>query len=195
MIHEIGRELDAYLIARKCPVRVYDGPAVGETSLGSEYITIERAGGDSFATVRSQRPNPTHVCTRSIGVLITIRCQSTAPGALSFEHYRRCEHVIDFVLAGLREVITARKNGFAFQSGEFVDVEDLAKSENVYGAKYELRLTIDRGVHVWKSWTQALKTTGSIADLGNVTRVGMRGDDDDGDPATPNTDAATACGG
>lgn len=180
MIHEIGVELSAKLKARGCPLPVVDGPERTGTSTGSrERIVIEydENAGDRFGAVRSQRQNPKHRFTRAQGAKITIYAQSGAAGALEFEHRRRASHVLDLVLVAMDEVAIARTNAWAPTGGKFFTPVDMAMSEVIAGAAYELTFTFDRAVftQTWAGDVQPQTTLGpdgvSITNTTNVTQA------------------------
>lgn len=164
MIHEIGLEINAKLIARGCPLRVVDGPErTKDVTWGRERIVLEHdAAGDTFGPPRGQRPNPKHRFTRNIGCKLTIFAQSASGGAMEFEHRRRVEHVLDMVLVALEEVAIARRNGMVLKGGKLIDPVDLAGSEVAGGAVYELTFTVERAVEVltWAGGAQPEATVG-----------------------------------
>lgn len=189
MIHEIGRELQAALRAKGCPFNVVDGPeGQATTTYARERIVIEHdEAGDSFGPTRSQSRNPRNRMIRNVGVKITIYAQSSASGALEFEHRRRAEHVLDLVLVALEKVITARHNGWVVKAGRFINPEDLAKSETIGGAVYELSFTVERGVFD-TTFTNAARPefTMGAGGISSTTRA-MR-------PGADEADAEIACG-
>jgi hypothetical protein len=147
MIREIAAQLNAYLAALGVPYGVEYGPTGGETCWRDGLISVERdERGDTFGPVQAVHRNPKLVTTRSVGVLIRIWTQTSKRGAAQWEHERRAERVLDFVLSGMAEIAATRGNTWTPQSGAFIVPEDLAASENAGGAVYELRGTFDRGV-------------------------------------------------
>lgn len=198
MIHEIGVELQAVLRSRGCPLSVIDGSDDMPTvTYARERIVIERFGDDSFGPVRSQHLNPKHRMTRSIGCKITIYAQAVAVGALTWEHYRRAETILDLVLVALGDVAAVRHNLFSPKSGRFINPEDLEKSETNIGAVYELLFTFDRAVRT-QTWLGAFRPSATLTAAGglrNTTKVSMTGgpDDDDNNTTVPAA-AETACG-
>lgn len=190
MIHEIGRELEAALLAQGCPFKVVDGPeATAPVTYRDSRIVIERdeAAGDSFVLPASQTINPKMYAVRNIAVKITIYAQSAAAGAVPFEHRRRVERVLDMVIISMIEIAAIRKNGIKFTGGRFVQPTDLEKSEAIAGATYELKLTFERGV-TKKTWAGAIQPefTIVVGTIQNSTAVSRAfGPDDDNDPNTP----------
>lgn len=160
MLHEIAVELGARLRALGCPVPVVDGPEPTKTTTGArERIVLEHDdAGDRFDSAQAQRGTPTHVRARVVAAKATIYAQSTKAGAHDFEHRRRCEHTLDLVIAGLNDVIAARKNRVEFTGGRFVKAEDLTRSEVIPGAIYELTFTFDRAVRAQR-WDYDLAPT------------------------------------
>ncbi len=199
MIHEIGRELEAALLARGCPFKVVDGPeATQPVTYRDSRIVIERDedAGDSFTTPKSQSINPRMYAVRNIGVKLTIYAQSVAAGAAPFEHRRRAEHALDMVVVALIDIAAARKNAMRITGGRLVQPIDLEKSEAVAGAVYELKLTWERGI-TQKTWAGAIRPEFEITadNLTSTTLVSRAfGPDDDNDPSTPPAIAEVACG-
>lgn len=173
MIHEITEEMRTYLAGQSCPFPIVDGPGADITSLGPCYITVERdESGETFGPARGARPmnNPKHLLTRKIAVLITLRIQRTAPGALDFEHHRFCDHAVDLVSAAAYYVAALRKNEVSFQSGRYVVPPDQIKTEATSGAVYELRLTVDRAV--FQQEYDKRGAPGATADITTITEIG-----------------------
>ncbi len=190
MIHEIGRELEAALLAQGCPFKVVDGPeAAKPVTYRDGLIVIERDedSGDSFVEPKSQTINPKMYAVRNIGVKLTIYAQSAAAGAAPFEHRRRAEHVLDCVIVALIDIRAARKNGLKWSGGRFVQPADLEKSAAIAGATYELKLTWERGI-TKKTWAGGIRPEFTITadNLTSTTLVSRAfGPDDDNDPNTP----------
>jgi hypothetical protein len=157
MLHEIGVELGAALVAQGCPLKVFDGPeSTKTTTYARERIVLEYADSDSFSAPRSQHRNPKHRMTRNVAAKITIFAQSAAAGATEWEHYRRAEHILDLVLVAMEKVIVARKSAWNVGSGKFISPEDLKASESIGGAVYELAFTVERSVFEQK-WNGSVK--------------------------------------
>jgi hypothetical protein len=165
MIHEIGVELQAKLKARGCPFQVEDGPEkTSPTTWGRERIVIAYdETGDRFGWARSQRANPPHRATCSMGCKITIYAQHRSSGALPFEHTRRARAVVDQVVVALYEIASARKNACTITGGRFFTPADLQESEIERGAAYELKFTFDRGVYE-RTWANAIRPTTTVTD-------------------------------
>lgn len=153
MIHDVGVELQAALVALGCPLKVVDREARKPAgTVGPERIVIEFDGSDSFSASRSQHRNPEHRFTRSVGAKLTIYAVSSRAGAAEFEHTRKAEHALDLVLVALDNVARTRRVAWTPTGGGFVQPEDLEGSERRGGAVYELTFTIDRAVTV-RTWT------------------------------------------
>ena len=196
MIHEIGKELQAALRAKGCPFSVYDREAMQTATFARERIVLEHAGDDRFSAVRSQHVNPKHRRTRSIGAKLTIYAQSSASGALEFEHRRRAEAVLDMVLVALDAVAAARHNAWNPTAGRFITPADFKETETYDGAVYELLFTFDRGVAV-KTWAGAIRPEFELAggSVRSATKVSLtHGQDNDNDDTTIPASAETACG-
>lgn len=176
MIHEIGVELGKALAAKKCPIPVIDGPEPTDTTTGArERIVIEHdeLGGDSITPARPQK-NPKIRMIRNIGSKITIYAQAVNAGATDWEHRRRAEHVVDLVLVALDNVLTTRKNGYRITKSRFVQPKDLATSEIIAGAKYEILLSIERGIFE-QMWNGDKRPEATIADgtIKGTTKVSL----------------------
>lgn len=186
MLHEIGRELEARLVSRGCPFKVIDRETTKPTAYRN-VIVIEHDddAGDSFSPPVSQSRNPKRRWMHSPAGKITIYAQSTRAGALEFEHRRLAWQVLDLVTVAMDEVIAERRNRWRPTDGRFVPIDDLQRSERQGGAKYELRFTIDRAVHV-ETWSREFLPEGTVTGIRSTTRVGLAHGEDAPD--------ATACG-
>jgi hypothetical protein len=169
MLHEIGVDMYAQLVAQGCPFPVYDGPERRPTTTyARERIVIEHDddSNDSFPSgPHKATRNPRSFLTRNMAAKIRIYAQEPRPGAFEFEHRRRAEHVLDMVLVALEKVAKTRKNLWLPTSGKFIQPEDLGKSEVVGGAVYELKFWFDRGVDDY-TWTLAGPPTATIPNVG-----------------------------
>lgn len=186
MIHEIARELETALRAKKCPIRVVDRDE-GARLPARERIVIEHddAAGDSFSAPRSVFKNPKHDYLRTIGVKATIFAWAPQTGATEFEHRNRAEQILDVVLNAMRLVSRQRKNFFEPKSGGFVPFADTEKSDRRIGAVYELKFTFDRAVER-RDWAGAARPEGTPAHITSTTRAHLRGAEEES--------PETACG-
>ncbi len=195
MLHALGRELEAKLVAKGCPYKVVDREPRGMAITYTPRIVIEANGDDKFGPPRSQSINPKRHYTRTLSCKLTIYGKSLKPGAQEFEHRRIVEQVLDLVLVGLRYVAAVRFNGFDLTGGRFIVPEDLAKSEIHAGAAYELSFIVERAV-AERTWDGDKRPEGTLAGLNHATKVSQyRGPDDDDNPNTPPATAEVACGG
>ncbi|MCL2724852.1 MAG: hypothetical protein FWD69_10495 [Polyangiaceae bacterium] len=177
MIHEIGIDLGKELAKKGCPIRVVDGPEATTTTTGArERIVIEHDedGGDSFSNVLSQHKNPKQRMIRHIGTKITIYAQSPHAGAKPWEHRRRVEHVLDLVLVALSDVLKVRRNGYVITKGSLIQPDDLAKSEVIAGAVYDLRVSIERGVYDL-TWAYEARPEVTLTGIKSRTQVSLSG--------------------
>lgn len=195
MIHEIGVELQAALTVQRCPVTVVDGPEVGRSNaVTRERIVIQRDRGEAERIVGAKGTgrNPRHAFDRVLAAKVTIYAQEPRPGALYFEHERRCDHITDLVLVALQKVLVARKNGgWAIGAGRWVDIDDLAKSDRPNLVAYEIPFSVPRAVED-RTWAGAAASEATLGGVGgvtiaNTTEVSAQGD------STPAEE--TACGG
>ncbi len=199
MIHEIGRELEAALLAQGCPFKVVDGPeAVSPVTYRDARVVIQydEDADDSYVTPKSQSINPRMYAVCKAAIKVTIYAQSAAAGAASFEHRRRASKVRDMVLVSLVAIAATRKNAIEFKGGRFVQPSDLERSEVVAGATYELKFTFERGI-VARTWAGAIRPefVFDASSMTSTTKVSQAsGPDDDNDPNTPPATAETACG-
>jgi len=192
MMHEIGRELEARLQSKGCPLKVVDRERTKPAGW-VERIVIEEDG-DTFAPVRSQHINAKHRFTRAIGGKLTIYARSGSANATEWEHRRRAETILDLVLCAMAYVAAVRRNAWSPKSGAFVVPEDFADAERLGGAAYELKFAFDRGV-LDRTWTGAIAAEASLAGISSTTKVSLRGGaDDDDNPLTVPATAETACG-
>lgn len=144
MIHQLGRDLEAKLVAKGCPFKVVDREATKPTAWRN-VIVIEETG-DTFGPARSQLTNPRRYYTGNIGAKLTIYAQSMKAGALEFEHRRLARSVVDLVLVAIRTICAEWPTGLAIGVGGFTTIADLEKSERQGGAVYELEITVERGI-------------------------------------------------
>lgn len=194
MIHEIGVELRASLVANGCPIPVVDSPERGQpNAVPRERIVIGRDFGEPEPVMapKGTGRNPRHVFDRHLAAKVTIYAQEPRAGATHFEHIRRADDIADEVLLGLQKVIVARKNsGFRFGAPRLVEALDAKGSELPNFVVYEIPFTVPRAVEA-RTWAGAAATeatlggTGGVT-VGNITRVSSAGD------TTPANE--TACG-
>lgn len=187
MIHEIGLELAAKLVAIGVPFAVVDGPEGTKTiTWGRERIVLEHDdANDSFGPPRSQHQNPKHRYTRTAAYKLTIYAQSRTAGATLFEHRRRASRALDRVLVAMDSVAADRKNRWKPGAGRFVTPEDLKDTERANGAVYELSFTFDHAVEV-RTWAGAALPESALTAVTSRTQVSLLNED------TPS--AETACG-
>jgi hypothetical protein len=167
VIHEVGVDLGTYLVSKKCPFPVVDGPENRPTTtFARERVVIEHdPAGDNFDAPHFAKVNPRPRLTRNTGVRVMIYAKHPRAGAIYWEHVRRAERVLDLVLSGLAVVAKQRANLVAFKSGKFIQPDDLKESETPGGAVYELLLTFDRGI-TDLAWDNTLMGTVTIAASG-----------------------------
>jgi hypothetical protein len=146
MLHQIGKELEARLVAKGCPYKVVDREPRGVAVTYKPRIVIESDGDDKFGPPRGLSTNPKKHYTRKLSCKLTIYGKSLKPGALEHEHKQVVEQVLDLVLVGMRYVAADRLNAYELGGGRFVTPPDLDKSEVNKGAAYELKFTFDRAV-------------------------------------------------
>jgi len=199
MIHEIGRELEALLLAQGCGFKVVDREAFARTAWVSGVIVIDETG-DTYGPPRSQSVNPKRHFDCATGAKLTVYGKSAKAGAAEFEHKRVARRAVDLCLVALRTIRAVRRIGLDIGAGGFVDIPDLAGSERKGGAVYELAFTFTRAVED-RTWAgSAAAEAGSaagegISDTANETLVSQAfGPDDDNNPNTPPASAETACG-
>ncbi len=191
MIHEVGRELEAKLLAKGCPFKVVDREATKPTAWRN-VVVIEETG-DTYRTPRSHSRNPRRPLDCIVGAKLTIYAKSAKSGANEFEHRRVARRVADISLIALKTIRAERNSGaLVVAGGRWVPVEDLAASEVVGGVAYEIAFTIERGVEDLTWAGDALEeftiTDGFVTSTTEVSRAGV--EEDDGDPLTPEV----ACG-
>lgn len=174
-LHDIGVELYAALRAQGCPLVVLDGPENTATAtFGRERIVLEHDdGGDRFAPARSQSVNPKRRMTRLVGGKVTIYAQSTRAGAQPFEHRARAEQILDVVLVALELVAAERRNRIEFTGGRFVLPADLAATERIGGAVYELTFSLERAVvaQTWAGLAQSEAVLDAVVTFADAAEV------------------------
>lgn len=194
MLHQIGRELEAHLVAKGCPYKVYDRePRAGAVTYAPRII-IEYADDDKFGPPRGLSTNPKKHYTRTLSCKISIYGKSLKRGALEFEHLQVVDQVLDMVLVAMRKVGAARLNRYTVTGGRPFVPADLEKSEVRAGAAYELKFEFDRAVSEL-NWAGEKFPEAEISGVTSRTLVSPTvGPDDDNDPNTPPATAETACG-
>ena len=196
MIHEIGVELRAALVANGCPVPVVDSTDLSErgqaNAVPRERIVVGRVIGEPEPIVgpKGTGRNPLHIRDRHLAAKVTIWAQSPRPGALSFEHERRCDTIIDQVIGQLVKVLSARKNSYEIGAGRFIEPVDAKGSEIPNFAVYEIPFVVGRAVEM-RTWAGAAAAEATLGGVGGITltsrtTTSLSGDDP---PA-----AETACG-
>lgn len=150
MIHEIGKELSAALLARGAPFKAVDPERTEPTGTARERVVIEEVdGGDTFGPSVSQHVNPKCAMTCRISVRLRIFAQDTRAGATAPDHQRRARAVLDQVLVALANIMRARKApSWLPDRGGFAPIEDAAGTllGSRAGALYELFFTVPRAV-------------------------------------------------
>lgn len=145
MIHQIGRELEAKLLAKGCPFKVVDRETTKPTAWRN-VVVIEETG-DTYVPARSQSSNPKRYLDCVTGAQLTVFAKSPKSGAIEFEHRRLARKVVDLSLVALRTIRAERFSGaITIGAGKFVPVEDLTGSEVLGGVAYVLPFTFERGV-------------------------------------------------
>ncbi len=190
MIHEIGRELEAKLLAKGCTFKVVDREAFTPTAWRNVIVIDET--GDTYSPPTSQSRNAKRYFDANVGATLTIFAKSAASGAAEFEHRRVARRVADLALVALRTIRAERNIGLTIGAGGFVPIEDLAGSEVRGGTVYRLAFTVARGVLdlTWAG-SAAAEFTFAADSISNTTEVSLASvPEDDGDPSTPEI----ACG-
>ncbi len=157
MIHQIGRELEAKLLAKGCPFKVFDREGTKPTAWRN-VVVIEETG-LKYGPPTSQSRNPKRYADANIGAKLTIYAQSTRSGASEFEHQRVAHRVADLAVVALMTIRAELKVGLTLGGAKFVPIEDLAESENPGGAVLEMDVTFARAVEdrTWagSAWAEA----------------------------------------
>lgn len=182
MIHEIAVELRALLSAAGVPMPVVDGPERTTSAITPrERIVVERlrAPEQILAPKGANSRNPVHVFDRKLAAKITVYAQEPRAGAQHHEHVRRADRVVDSVLAALRQVLVARKNGAAeIGAGQLVELEDTKGTPVTNFAVYEIPFSVRRAVEV-RTWAGAAATEGgafTATTIASTTVVGLEGE-------------------
>lgn len=151
MLREIAAELEANLGLIECPLHVIPGPEpAATTTFARERIVLEHdeKTPDQFKAPRvAGQKNPRIRLIRDVAAKLTIYAQAPGAGATHWEHRRRAEHILDLVLVQLQKtVVYARQTGMTIGRGSFIEPADLAASEAIRGAAYQLEFTLERAV-------------------------------------------------
>jgi len=188
MIHEIARELRTLLETAGVPLPVVDGPEKAASVVTPrERIVVERlrVPEQILPPKGANTRNPIHVFDRRLSAKVTIYAQDPR-AALPHEHVRRADMVADRVLAALRQVLVARKNGAEIGAGQLVELEDAKGTPVPNFAVYEIPFFVRRAVEV-RTWAGSAAEEGgafTATTVASTTVVGLEG-------ATP---TETGCG-
>jgi hypothetical protein len=189
MIHEIAVELRALLATAGVPMPVVDGPERTTAAVTPrERIVVERLREpEQILAPKGTGRNPGHVFDRRLAAKVTVYAQDPKSGALPHEHVRRADRVVDAVLAALRQVLVARKNGAEIGSGQLVELEDAKGAPVPSFAVYEIPFFVRRAVE-GRTWAGAAAAEATIASgtIASTTTVSID------DATTPTTE--TGCG-
>lgn len=179
MIHEIAVELRALLSAAGVPMPVVDGPERTTSAITPrERIVVERlrAPEQILAPKGANSRNPVHVFDRKLAAKITVYAQEPRAGAQHHEHVRRADRVVDSVLAALRQVLVARKNGAGeIGAGQLVELEDTKGTPVTNFAVYEIPFSVRRAVEV-RTWAGSAAEEGgafTATTIASTTVVGL----------------------
>lgn len=173
MLYEISQELGAALRRRGVPdafSRVVYGPERTQGIPAKERLVFQRQGeNDDIGDLRSVWRNPASTgFMRWQSFRIRVHAQSTKAGARIQDHERRCDHVVDRVMAALKEVVYARHNDIEFTGAGFVRPEDMQPEDQergvFNGVCYEIRGRINRGVLDFASWPTTEAPEGGAAE-------------------------------
>jgi hypothetical protein len=92
---------------------------------------------------------------------------------------RRADRVVDSVLAALRQVLVARKNGAAeIGAGQLVELEDTKGTPVTNFAVYEIPFSVRRAVEV-RTWAGSAAEEGgafTATTIASTTVVGLEGE-------------------
>lgn len=150
MIHQLARDLAVHLHGRGYPVSVYCGPErVTREGVSSHVVVLERdrERGDSVTYPAGSHPNARVVRVRSLGVVATIRAQSTRAGAMRHEHERECDALVDGVIASLCALYSAAKRPpLDVTEARMLTAEEVQQSEVAPLAVYRMRFALPRAV-------------------------------------------------
>lgn len=170
MLYEIQRELAEALRTRGCPLPVVYGPEPTQKLPSNERIVFQRQGQPEemgFAQVTKRNPPGTGY-KRWQGFAIRVHCQSTKKNARIQDHERRCDHVLDRIVACMVRVVAERGNSLEWTGGGWVRPEDMQAEENergvFSGVVYELTGRVDRGVFDWETWPDSENPEGGKGD-------------------------------
>ena len=174
MIHEIARELRVLLEAAGVPMPVVDGPEQTVSAVTPrERIVVERLREpEQIIGPKGATRNPIHVFDRRLSAKITIYAQDPKSGALHHEHVRRADRVADVVLANLRTVLVARKNGAEIGAGSLVELSDAKGTPVPNFAVYEIQFFVRRAVEA-RTWAGSAASESSLATVASTTTVAI----------------------
>lgn len=191
MIHEIAVELRELLRLDGVPMPVVDGPEPTVSAVTPrERIVVERVRTPEqiLPPKGANTRNPIHVFDRRLNAKITIYARDPASGAHPHEHLRRADDVCDSVLAALRQVLVARKNGAEIGAPQLKELEDTKGAQVANFEVYEIPFFVRRAVEK-RTWAGAAAEEGgafTASTIASTTVVGLQGD------PTPATE--TGCG-
>lgn len=193
MIREYAVELRSALSALGCPIPVvddHDGTATTTYARSRIVVTEDIDQRDEYGPPHGAQRNPRTYYAVTIPVRVSIYVQSTAKGAVPWEHRRLARRVASAVISTFYELAKARRNQLSRISGGFVVPEDLEGSERPRGAVYELTFGLEAAVHAPATWESAAAPEFSLANEDAFASTTIVVDN----PNTPEGSASTGCG-
>ncbi len=187
ILHQIGRELEAQLVAKKCPFKVFDRETTKPAGTwGPMRVVIEHdPDKDAFGPPRLSR-NPRIHATHIMACKLSIYGRSSKPAALEEEHKGVVKQMLHQVIVGMRYVAAARLDRYKETGGGFFTPDDLEQSERDNGAAYRLFFTFDCPV-AELTWAgeAAQEFTFGAGSIKSTTKVGNAGvPDEEAEPTT-----------
>lgn len=148
MIYNFTRDLLTNLQAYHYPVTVeYEPQRTGVLPSYGIVVRRDTQGGDAVDPAQGTVQAPRKCASRRIGVVLQCYVQSPLDGALPQDHHALCDQLVDAVQSIITQWATAaRAAPVQFSESRYLAPADLDDGDVYYGAVYQMRFTLSRGV-------------------------------------------------
>lgn len=180
MIYELSKDIGDLLLAKKFPYPVsYEDGGSDPVAYGPhiEFRRDRRPNADSYEGPMGTNRNARKNAMRRLGAEIRIYAQSTLVGAVTGDHERECEQVIDGVVSAMNHWTKATRSAWDPSEMRYLDKKERGDNDKWAGVVYLIRFQLARGVYD-KDYLGVGKPTGTISGIGSVTHVRYTGQPD-----------------
>lgn len=176
MIFALTEGVRAELMTRGFPALVLIGPERPTTRRRhSVVLERDRDADETIGAPRGVGPNPARVFVRSPRYVARVYANEAHAAAMSWEHDREMDKLVDGVIAALD--YWAKTQGAIFEptGGRALRPEEIEGAETSTVACYELRFAMLRSVNRM-DYDGSARDTATIHDVISTTRVSLDGD-------------------